>query len=251
MDANWQAAKQKFNRDGFAVIKNFFPADEKQHWLDQLQRYIDEIVPTVDPKLVYYEDKDRPETLLRAERMNEHDPYFKSLCEEGPFRTLAELMLEGKVIPKHLDIMGKAPQIGPETPPHQDAYYWMIEPNDALTLWVAIDRADEENGCVRYVRGTHRKGIRPHAKSKLFGFSQAITDYGDEDERYAEPVCVDTGDVIAHHCVTVHRADPNKSPRMRRAMRIVYYGAHVKADQARNQAYTRQLKKEWAEAGKL
>src|SRR5690606_24826976 len=114
---------------------------------------------------------------------------------------------------------GKPPRVGSETPPHQDSYYWRIDPIDAgVTFWLPLDKVDEANGCVRYIPGSHRQGMRPHGESKQFGFSLGLLDFGDADRRDEVPVPVDAGDMIAHAGLTVHRADPNRSDRRRWAV---------------------------------
>jgi phytanoyl-CoA hydroxylase len=35
----------------------------------------------------------------------------------------------------------------------------MLDPCEALTMWLVLEKVDEENGCVRYVRGSHKHGI--------------------------------------------------------------------------------------------
>ena len=75
----------------------------------------------------------------------------------------------------------KPPGTDSPTPPHQDNYYFCLRPPSVLTIWLALDPVDEENGCLRYVAGSHRQGIRAHARSNILGFSQGISDYGDED----------------------------------------------------------------------
>ena len=247
----WQAAKERFDRDGFAVVRGFISGEDRDDWLGQIDRYMQQIAPTLDPKYVFYEDKSRPETLLRAEGMDAFDDYFRLLKESGRCRQIAETLLGSPVAPQTVDIMGKAPRIGQPTPPHQDAHYWPIDPADALTLWISIDKVDEKNGCVRYVKGSHRQPLRPHVKGGQLGFSQKLTDYGDADEREAEPVCLDPGDLAVHHCMTIHRADANPTNRMRRGLRIVYHARHVKVDQQRGKAYADSLKAQWAKAGKL
>lgn len=250
-ETKWRAAKERFDRDGFAVVPGFFGGADRSEWLAQIDRYVGQVAPTLDPNHVFYEDKSRPETLLRAERMDEFDDYFRSLKESGRCRDIAEALLGSPVAPQSVDIMGKAPRTGQSTPPHQDAYYWPIDPADALTLWVAIDKVDEENGCVRYVKGSHRQPMRPHAKGEQLGFSQKLADYDENDERDADPVCLAPGDLAVHHCMTIHRADANPTNRMRRGLRFVYYAQHVKVDQHRGKAYTDTLKAKWAREGKL
>jgi len=58
----------------------------------------------------------------------------------------------------------KPAKMGTETPPHQDGFYFMLEPNHAVTMWLALDVADAENGCMRYIPRSHLGGIRPHKK---------------------------------------------------------------------------------------
>ena len=99
----------------------------------------------------------------------------------SPFRELAELLLDGPVVPKDLQYFNKPPGIGKPTPAHQDGYYFMLDPCEALTIWVALDHVDDENGCVRYVTGSHKRGMRPHCRTQTLGFSQGITDYGELD----------------------------------------------------------------------
>ena len=39
-------------------------------------------------------------------------------------------------------------------------------------MWLALDAADAENGCLVYTTGSHKTGIRPHQASGVLGFSQ-------------------------------------------------------------------------------
>ena len=34
--------------------------------------------------------------------------------------------------------------------------------DEVITAWIALDDVDEENGCLRYINGSHRGGILPH-----------------------------------------------------------------------------------------
>ena len=52
----------------------------------------------------------------------------------------------------------KPPGTDSPTPPHQDNYYFSLKPPNVLTIWLALDPVDDENGCLRYVAGSHRDG---------------------------------------------------------------------------------------------
>lgn len=249
--AAWQKAKENFDRDGFTVLKGFLSGRSRDQWLEQVDRFIADVLPTLPPKTVLLEDKSRPETFLYVSGMDKFDSYFRELLEEGSCRQLTEFLLGQPATPVSASIFNKPPRVGRGTPPHQDAYYWMLDPNEALTLWIAVDRSDESNGCVRYVPGSHTSGIRPHEPSKAFGFSQKISDFSSADEQAEVAVPIEPGDLIAHHCMTIHRTEDNLSDRSRRGLGLVYYAQRAKVDEARHKAYNEKVKQGWAKENRL
>lgn len=244
-------AKESFDRDGFAALSGFFSGGELADMKAHVDRYIADIVPDLPAHDVLYEDKNNPATMFRLERMDHYDPYFKSLILSDRLLPLVRRLLDDDIEPRGVELFGKAPRIGNPTPPHQDGYYFMLEPMAAMTCWIALDRADQENGCIRYVPGSHLRGMRPHALSSVLGFSQGIVDFGEEDRAVEVEVPVEPGDVIAHHCMTIHRTDANPSDRLRRALGCVYYGKSAKADREGQQAYQKLLFEKWQKEGKI
>ena len=84
------------------------------------------------------------------------------------------------------------------------------------TIWIALDRADEENGCLRYVRGTHKLEL-PNKMGLDF----------DADSEGAIAVEVSPGDAAIHSALTVHWSEPNRSDRSRRAISYFLLGRFV------------------------
>ena len=251
MSLNFQQAKDIFDENGFSILRGFIGEDAIGDINRNLERYIESVLPTLSSSEVMYEDKNDPSTLFRLERMDEHDPYFKDMAASDLLIELAGQFLEDEIETRGVEFFGKAPGIGNETPPHQDGYYFMLTPPTAMTFWIALDRADEENGCMRYITGTHRKRVRPHAMSDVLGFSQGIVDFGPEDTALEQAAIVDPGDVIAHHCMTVHRTDPNPSNRPRRALGFVYFGKNATVDKEASMAYQKELFTKWEAEGKI
>jgi len=244
-------AKTDFDRDGYAVIRGGVPNERIEQWREQTARYVRDVLPGLGPEAAFYEDKSDPRTLFRLERTNCHDPYFDELLNDQTFTSFAAALLGEPVVPRYAELLAKAPRLGNITPAHQDGYYFMLEPNEALAIWMPLDIADEENGCLIYLPGAHKHDLRPHGKSEIFGFSLGITDYSDED--FANEVVVPTapGDVVVHHSLSVHRADRNISDRKRDAVGLVYYGQSAKLKQQEAEVYIKQLHAQWAENGKL
>jgi phytanoyl-CoA hydroxylase len=246
-----QQRKKEFDRDGYIVIRGFLPADELAEFNRELNRYIAERVPQIPRTDVYYEDRNNPETLKQMARIKEHDPYFATLIDRPKWRGLAEELLADDVVPQELEWFDKPPNIGKFTPPHQDGHYFMLDPNEAATMWLALDPVDESNGCVRYIPGSHRKGLRPHGRTEVLGFSQGILDYGDADRKAEVPMVAEPGDLLVHHAVTVHRADGNPSARHRRSIGLIYYAARARQDAKRLAEYQKGLNVELQEARKI
>lgn len=246
-----RAAKSEFDRDGFAVIRGFYTPQEVQGLFERIERYIAEIVPTLPDEFVFYEDKQKPETMFRLEQISKHDPFFEDMRKDERYTGLASTLLDDAVVPQQAEVFAKAPLIGKPTPPHQDGNYFRLVPNEALTFWLPIDSVDEGNGCVRYVRGSHLCGMRRHELSNVFGFSLGITDYGSEDEKKEVAVCVEPGDAIIHHGMTIHRTDANPSDRLRRAIGLVYYAKRARADEVAMKQHHAKVMEEWKKDGAL
>ncbi|MBI94553.1 MAG: phytanoyl-CoA dioxygenase [Gemmatimonadaceae bacterium] len=243
--------KQDFDRDGFVVLRQYVDADEAANVDSQIDRFIRDVLPTAPATTAFYEDSDDPSTIMRLQNILEHDEWFHEFYYSESMAGLARHLLGDEIVGKNLQWFNKPAGVGGPTPPHQDGFYFMLEPNEAITLWLALDHIDEENGCVRYVRGTHHDGMRPHQRSDVIGFSQGITDYGDADTAREEPVHAKPGDLFAHHSMTMHRADPNPSRRRRAALGFVYFAASANEDKDRSEAYRQKLYEQWEKEGRL
>ncbi|MGK0200780.1 MAG: phytanoyl-CoA hydroxylase [Yoonia sp.] len=151
-----------------------------------------------------------------------------------------------------MQYFNKPPGLGKPTPAHQDGYYFMLKPCAAVTMWMALEKVDQENGCVRYVPGSHKRGMRDHQRTSTLGFSQGIADWSDEDEAAALPFPAEPGDLLVHSAMTIHRADGNNSPdRSRPAMGFVYFAESAKTDEQAKAAYQKHLTREMEQSGQI
>ena len=246
------ALRDDFDRDGFVILRHFFNASEVAEFHAEMERYLRDVAPGLPPGQVMYENKERPETLKLMQRLAEHDERLREILYADRVCALAERLLGLPIAPQELEWFNKVPRASSATPPHQDGYYFMIEPQEALTMWVALDPVDEENGCLRYVRGSNRKGLRPHIRTKVLSFSQGIPDYGPADQQEEIAISAEPGDVLVHHGLTIHSAHANRSAnRQRRSLGLVYYSARAKQDVACLQSYQAQVTADWTRTQKI
>jgi len=113
-------------------------------------------------------------------------------------------------------IFMKPPHFGSAKPYHQDNYYFECEPVDqVISAWVALDDADADNGCVRYIDGSHKLGMLPHDPvpdvHHTFVPPPELIDLSKESLGV-----VRKGGVAIHHSMTLHTSHRNASDRWRR-----------------------------------
>lgn len=245
------AIQEVYRRDGFVIIKRLYDPRQVGDLRLQLQQYIHDVVPRVPAMDAFFEDPLARKQIRMLSRMERHDPRFHALLTSGVLPSIAEALCGQRVVPHDMAYFNKLPKIGEATPPHQDGYYFHIQPSEALTLWLALDVADEDNGCMRYARGSHRRGMREHARTQVLGFSQGIVDYDRDDMLNEVAACVSAGDLIVHHALTIHRTGANASNRPRRALGFVYFAASASVDQQSIAEYQAKLAAEWKTSGKL
>lgn len=144
------------------------------------------------------------------------------------------------------EYFNKPAEIGKPTPPHQDCYYFMLTPPKALTFWIPLEDVEEANGCLRYIQGSHKNGMRPYGRTGTLGFSKGISDFGVDEEQASEvTMLVKIGDILIHDGMTIHRADRNKSKLRSRSIRgIVCFAELAKEDLETKNEYREQLKRD-------
>ena len=109
-----------------------------------------------------------------------------------------DLLTEPRIVAYVKDIIGedvvgwgshffcKMPKDGKAVAWHQDASYWPLTPTRAVTVWLAIDDADVENACMRFISGSHHKGhltYRPSGSHEDNVLNQTV----ENPEQYGSP----------------------------------------------------------------
>lgn len=140
----------------------------------------------------------------------------------------AESLLEGEVYHYHSKMIMKEPRVGGAWTWHQDYGYWYQ--NGVLfplltSVFIAVDRATKENGCLQVLRGSHRAGRIDHVLSG----EQAGADPARVGElaRRLDLVHVEMepGDALFFDSNLLHRSDQNRSEHPRWSMICCYNAA--------------------------
>ena len=122
----------------------------------------------------------------------------------------------------HSKLLMKAARDGTAIPWHQDYAYWKREDNAPLMVncQLAIDGADDENGCIQFIPGSHEWGLQEHERAQT-SFGVFLPGHYRRRED-AVPVPMVPGDGVFFSALTIHGSGPNSSPRDRRMNTFAY-----------------------------
>jgi non-haem Fe2+, alpha-ketoglutarate-dependent halogenase len=113
---------------------------------------------------------------------------------------------------------------------HQDTTYWHLEPDNAITVWIALSDATKASGAMRMVKGTHMREVVPHNDTWKPG---AMLTRGQEiavevDEASAIDVELKAGQMSLHHHKIFHASPANRAHDRRIGLAVRYIPTHVR-----------------------
>lgn len=222
----------------YGYLKGIRALDEKQ--VAQLRQ---ELADIADPKHpgheLFYEfhsneSNDPNKVLFHCLGHWRITPGFHDLLWNPALLMPASQLLGGSVRFWHDQLFCKPAHHGGVVAWHQDYSYWTrTQPMAHLTCWIALDDSTVENGCLRYVPGSHRWPLLP--MPALAGDMDGLRAVLNEEQvkQFDNEVLVEVkaGECAFHHPLLVHGSKENRSPRSRRAAVMNYVRDGVKSVQ--------------------
>ena len=150
----------------------------------------------------------------------QYDEGFADYCRNDEILDMVEQVIGPDIALWNSSFFAKPAGNGKATPWHQDGEYWPIRPLATCTVWLAVDDATPENGCLRIIKGSHKnKDLLKHETnpSGNLTLNQELlkTEY---DESKAVDLVLKRGQISLHDVFLVHGSEPNTSPNPRRGM---------------------------------
>ena len=219
-----------YQKNGFVVIRNFLSPDELDHWretvINAVQKRNGQKMPGKDIKIG------------ESDGINEDVAYYGKVFDQllNLWQTDANvkrLMLDeriGKMAAQlagvdgiriwHDQALFKRPWANP-TSWHLDTPFWSFSDRRALSIWIALDDATMENGCLYFLPGSQfettfeNKGIGKNMDGIFEVYPQFI-------KAQSVPVPMKAGSCSFHNGMIVHGANANMTNDFRRAMTCAY-----------------------------
>ena len=195
---------KKYKEDGYLVPN--FQMPEKD--LLEIEELHDSLVKKF-PKFRNY----CPAILL-------HDERFLKYCFNEKILNIIEQLIGKNFALWNSSFFAKPALNGYATPWHQDGQYWPIRPLATCSVWLAIDDATSKNGCLKFIKGSHKdKKLKKHKinKSEKLTLNQELLK-SEYIEKNSVDLILKRGQISLHDVYMVHGSEENKSPKSRRAM---------------------------------
>jgi ectoine hydroxylase-related dioxygenase (phytanoyl-CoA dioxygenase family) len=191
-------------------------------------------------------EKNWPKALEGINRNYVHliSPVFNKVCLNKNILDAVESIIGKNILICGTTLFIKNPKEKGFVSFHQDAKYIGLEPHNWVTVWVAISDANENNGCMRMLSGSHKENLRHHEQkfdeNNLLTRGQTIKNVSLDK---TDPVILKAGQMSLHHPKIVHGSGLNYSDDRRIGFVIQsYIGSNV--DQVLGKMYVQKARGE-------
>lgn len=211
-----------YQENGFIVIEDFLTPAELEDW----RNCVDEAV------------RQREDRKLADGRMRSGDSYYDNVFIQRinlwqDHDGMRRLMLDARLGKMAADLAGvdgiriwhdqaliKQPWGNP-TGWHLDNPYWSFSSRDAISIWVALDDATLENGCLYFMPGTHKTATWDNVPIGM-NIGDLFKGYPQWANRASIAAPMKAGSCSFHNGLLAHGAGANMTPGWRRAMTCAY-----------------------------
>jgi ectoine hydroxylase-related dioxygenase (phytanoyl-CoA dioxygenase family) len=228
-----QLAKEQiesYRSSGFIVIENFLSEEELEQWRETVTKAVKERAGIKIPG--------KEIRIGEADGINEDADYFgkvfdqllnlwqtdegvkKIMLDERLGNMAAQLAGVDGIRIWHDQALIKRPWANP-TSWHLDTPFWSFSDRNAISIWVALDNATLENGCLFFIPGSHKQ--TNFDKITIGKNMDGIFDvYPQLKNTMPVAAPMKAGSCSFHNGLTVHGANANMTSGFRRAMTCAY-----------------------------
>lgn len=204
-----------YQEDGFIVINDVFTAVEVAALREA------EGSPAIQSALE--EGGIKHKTVHLLELTTRHPAFHRLACDPRIMAAITSL-LGPDIQLQHSKLATKSVTKGTgEFGWHQDIMFYPHTNTSLLSVFVYLDDATPENGCMSMLKGSHKLGPQNHldANGKFDGVCRATHLWQDQPERVV-PITPRAGSISIHHCLTLHGSPANVSGKPRRGVVFSY-----------------------------
>ncbi|WP_165972289.1 phytanoyl-CoA dioxygenase family protein [Paenibacillus piri] len=214
---------KRFWERGYLVIDEVLNGQEISDSIEALMdilfdRSLGSKVQYVKPKSELRTEEERELAARKVHDYVDHEPRLRQIAyQAGIMGVMEKLFGEGAKVVQDQALL-KPPTGGAEKPWHQDmAYGPLAFDKSVIGIWIALDPAELDNGCMHVIPYSHRDGAIPHYAVRDW----QLCDLSVQVERDVA-VPLKPGGALIFSGLLHHGTPPNLSTKRRRALQIHY-----------------------------
>jgi phytanoyl-CoA hydroxylase len=207
---------KQFDEEGFVVVPDLVDADTLaavREDLDRLEAEVDAFLQTREDGRFSITETGALTIAIHAVTRSEK---AKALCAHPAILGLCADLIGPDVRLYWDQAVYKKTEKPRRVPWHQDNGYTYVEPQEYLTVWLALTDATEENGCPEVAPGAHRQGTLLHHYVEPLGWECL------EEGTPSVQAAVPAGGAVVFSSLTPHRTGPNLTGEVRKAYILQY-----------------------------
>jgi len=224
---------ERYREQGYVVVNKALSPAETQSSLDALVDLVNGVNPSfrgvqfeawARDRLPKMSADEKQDAVRKMWSMIDHDPRVKAIAEHPQLLATLRKLMGGE--PKLFQDMAlfKPPGGGTEKPWHQDKAYFDVDVDAPVVgVWIALDEASPENGCMHVIPGSHRDGPVLHFKRRDW----QICDTDVQTQRDVV-VPLKPGGLFMFDGLLHHGTPSNNSRNRRRALQLHYTTSDAK-----------------------
>lgn len=245
---------EQFKRDGFLVVPGFSGGDQVDKLLHRGAELVDEYDLKKDfvlgsqtnttndyflksaSDIGFFFEKNafdengqlaKPKSIAvhkLGHALHDLDPVFKAWTRDNSkVRAILKDLGYQRPMPVQSLFHFKPSGIGSAVPVHQDGTYLATEPQSVIAFWLSLKPADQTNGCLWVLPGSHTHGVRRRFRHRgcNMDYDHPLPEEFTVKQGYV-PVEVEAGTLVLLHAAVAHYSDPNTSGHSRPAL-VVHF----------------------------
>jgi ectoine hydroxylase-related dioxygenase (phytanoyl-CoA dioxygenase family) len=211
---------ERYQRDGFILLRQVCSQEEIEIYRD----HISTMVQDYANKQKNLSERDTyGKAFLQIGNLWQFDEIIKNFIMAERFAKITAQLSKSHAIRFYHDQALYKERGGGYTPWHQDQYYWPLDTEQAITMWMPLVDASEDMGTMSFAAGSHKQGYIKEIQ--ISDESENIYNnyvHNQEFEIYYSGD-MQAGDATFHNGWTLHRAGPNLTNNLREVMTMIYY----------------------------
>jgi phytanoyl-CoA hydroxylase len=232
-----------YQREGYVVVPNVLTRDEIDRYLKRASEIANGKVPEAAANRLIKDiqfakgalpmPEDPEHALWKILNPDRFDPIMAECLRLPRVLDAVSSLIGEDLLAFLLMFIYKPPGIEESVHPfHQDALYFMFQPqDDCLGVWIPLDPVSEENGSLSVVPGSHRLDVKNHLAKEGINFGALAAEGIEGNARYHEQAItmeLSPGDCLLFSTHLLHRSGGNRTNRHRRVITLHMASAKCK-----------------------